>query len=426
MSLAPALALTLALKGALRIALPALDILEGRVDTIEPPAWCERRGWTAFLLALSDAELRRCEAEGLAARASSIHGAPADLVALAADVIAATRLPSIEVDPRAPPPAALRAVGERKRQQLSALLGALGPMADKAARIVDVGAGSGHFTRIAAELFERETLGIERNPARVASAAARAAEAPQPAAAIAHFITLDACREPLAFEPGDLAVGLHACGELGDRLVLAAAAARCDLALISCCLQKIAAPLRAPLSRAAAPLSIRKATLGLTNLTAQPQGVEASIDATMAARRARYALLSLLRDRGVPISTGEEMRGINRRRAHAGLRVIAERALALRGLAPPTDAEIRRHEEEGLRRFAVVRRLSLPRSMLARLVEVAVALDRAAALEEAGQFVQVATLFERAITPRNIAVFASRAPERLPRARPGGELRPAV
>jgi hypothetical protein len=57
--------------------------------------------------------------------------------------------------------------------------------------------------------------------------------------------------------------------------------------------------------------------------------------------------------------------------------------------------------------------------MLARLVEVAVALDRAAALEEGGQYVQVATLFERAITPRNIAIFACRAPERLPRVREG-------
>jgi hypothetical protein len=57
--------------------------------------------------------------------------------------------------------------------------------------------------------------------------------------------------------------------------------------------------------------------------------------------------------------------------------------------------------------------------MLARLVEVAVALDRAAALEESGQHVQVATLFNRAVTPRNIAVFASRAAERLPCAERG-------
>lgn len=71
-------------------------------------------------------------------------------------------------------------------------------------------------------------------------------------------------------------------------------------------------------------------------------------------------------------------------------------------------AEIRVHEAEARRRFALVRRLSLPRSMLGRLVEVAVVLDRAAALAEAGGRVTVATVFTRAATPRNLAIFASR------------------
>jgi hypothetical protein len=47
-----------------------------------------------------------------------------------------------------------------------------------------------------------------------------------------------------------------------------------------------------------------------------------------------------------------------------------------------------------------------------------VVLDRAAALEERGARVTVATLFDRAASPRNIALFASRAGERLPRVTP--------
>jgi hypothetical protein len=66
--------------------------------------------------------------------------------------------------------------------------------------------------------------------------------------------------------------------------------------------------------------------------------------------------------------------------------------------------------------YAVIRRLSLPRSMLARLIEVLVSLDRAVHLEERGLTVAVATLFERAVSPRNIGIFASRAPLRLPAA----------
>ena len=52
--------------------------------------------------------------------------------------------------------------------------------------------------------------------------------------------------------------------------------------------------------------------------------------------------------------------------------------------------------------------------MLARLLEVTVVLDRAAALEESGHDVLVATLFDRAVTPRNIGLFASRDRARLP------------
>ena len=66
--------------------LPLFDVLDGRVEDDAPPPWCERRGWTGFLLALDDRELSRCEAEGPAARLPSIAGVPPDLAALAADV----------------------------------------------------------------------------------------------------------------------------------------------------------------------------------------------------------------------------------------------------------------------------------------------------------------------------------------------------
>jgi SAM-dependent methyltransferase len=404
---------TCALDGVLHTLLPVRDILDGRVDDVDPPAWCVDRGWVEFLLALSDDELRRCEAEGFVAHAAELHSAPTSLVALAAAVVECTRLPRLAIDRRAPPPSALRSVSERKREQLAALLGVVGPMAARAARIVDVGAGEGHFTRLAAELFDREALGIERSTVRVASATARAesrANEIDARGSVARFVELDACREPLGFAADDLAVGLHACGEVGDRLITAAAAAGCEVALVSCCLQKITGPTRAPLSRvgAGAGLTLRKDTLGLTNLTAQPVGIEASIEATIEARQVRFALLRLLRARGVVLAPGEEMRGINRRRAHRGLRDVAERALAQRGLPSPTDAEIVHHDDESRRLYGVVRRLSLPRSMLARLVEIAVVLDRAAALAETGARITVATFVERAVTPRNIVIIASR------------------
>ena len=393
-----------ALARALAALAPVRDILDGRVVDGASPAWCEERGWTAFLAALEDRELERCEAEGLAMYVAANGGAPPSLRQLAREVTEAACLPTRGGGALALLPPFLRAVPARKRLQMAALIHAVTPMARRAGRIVDVGAGRGHFTRIAAGIFDKEVLGLEREAPRVAAATALAS-----GAIGANFVTFDACRQELVFERNDLAVGLHACGEVGDRMIMAAARAGCDLALVSCCLQKVDGPVRAPLSRMAAQagLALRRETLGLTNLAARSSGVETSLSATMEARRSRHALCSLLRGRGIRVDAGEEMRGINRRRARSGLAVLAAQALALRGLPPATDAELREHDAEAYRQFSLMRRLSLPRSMLARLAEVTVVLDRAVALEERGYEVEVTTFLEPSVTPRNIALFAS-------------------
>lgn len=376
------------------VALPLKDILEQRVDEAAPPAWCETRGWTQFLLALSDEQVQAAEAHGLAVALPS--DAPDSLRELAYDVTRVTRLPRVHgstVLERE----ALRSVRLRKQAQLSGLLAAVANMAENAERIVDVGAGSGHFTRLSADLFQRDALGIERNMERVEAARRRSA------GSRASFVSVNAL-EDLQLSGRDLAIGLHACGELGDRLVRSAASARSSLALVSCCLQKITTPTRAPLASA---FELRREHLGLTNLTAQPRGVEASIDVTIAARQTRYALAQLLRARGLALEPGAEMSGINRRQANQGLRVVAERALALRGLAPLTATELSHHLAQAERDYALIRRFSLPRSMLSRLVEVLVSLDRAAHLEAQGLAARVVTLFDRAISPRNIGIFGS-------------------
>jgi len=394
----------------LGVALPVRDILEQRVDEAAVPDWCATRGWAPFLLALDDATVRAGEARGLAELLPTLADVPRDLLQLAKEVAAATELPRLYGStPLATE--ALRSVRFRKRAQLSGLLSAVASMAESARRIIDVGAGSGHFTRLSAELFQREALGLERNPERVKSAQKRADES----AVTASFVAVDA-RDALKFAEHDLAIGLHACGELGDKLVEAAARAQCDLALVSCCLQKISTPTRKPLSQVAEAAELRREYLGLTNLTAQPQGVEASIDVTIGARQTRYALGQLLRARGIALEPGAEMSGINRRRANGGLATVAELALALRNLPPASRAELAHHEALAAEHYAVIRRLSLPRSMLARLIEVLVSLDRAAHLEERGLDVQVATLFDRAVSPRNIGIFASRSALRLPAA----------
>jgi SAM-dependent methyltransferase len=391
---------------ALEVVVPALDIARERVVGPEPPGFSEARGYTGFLGALTDEELARCESEGLAACLPSLAEAPASLVRLAEGAADIARLPGVLEGASGPDLEGTRKVGERKRRQLEVLLGALRPLGERARRIVDVGAGAGHFSRLAADLFDRDVVGIEREAAR-ARVAAMLAEGTR-----ASFLLLDACREPLVLEPGDLAVGLHACGALGDRIVMAAAEAPCDVVLVSCCLQKIEGPARMPLSAKAraAGLVLPREVLGLSNLTARLVGVEASLAEMLDARRSRFALARLLRARGLEIAPGEEMRGQNRRRAHGPFAELAARALALRGLSAPSERELREHEEAARVEFQRMRRFSLPRAMLARALEVTVVLDRAAALEERGHVCRVVRVFDPEVSPRNLAIFASPRP----------------
>jgi hypothetical protein len=403
------------LRRVLSVLEPVLDIVHTPVESPAPPTWCQQRGWLEFLVALDDAELSASERGGFASLLANQPKAPDGLRELAAQVQCCTRLPVLDTPELLLPAAALRGIASRKRGQLAALLGALSPLAGYAERIVDVGAGRGHLARLASELFQRETLALDRNATLLRSGGRRSDERARQVGALSlRFVEANIGEQQLGLRSTDLAVGLHACGELGDRLIVDAAAARCDVALVSCCLQKTSAAQRAPLSSAARGLDLHRSALGLTNLTPREDGVEASLEENLRAREARLGLRYLLRARGLEVGAGEEMRGVNRRRAQTGLADLASHALALRKLPAPTAAELRCHADAARRDYAVLRRLSLPRNLLARLVELAVVRDRAAALEECGQCVVVAQLFELRLTPRNTVLFASADPSHLP------------
>lgn len=404
----------------LAVLAPVLDIVDTPVEEPSPPPWCRERGWLEFLSGLDDTQLAASERGGFAALLLGDARAPAGLRELALQVQRCTRLPALDGGALPLPPAALRGIAARKRGQLAALLGALSPLAAAAERIVDVGAGRGHFARLASELFQRQTLALDRDGSLLERGGQRRDErARQVGELRVQFVEADIGHELLELKSGDLAVGLHACGDLGDRLVTGAAAACCDIALVSCCLQKTRAAQRPPLSLAARGLTLRRGALGLTNLTAREQGVEASLVENLAAREARLGLRYLLRARGLVVSAGEEMRGVNRRRAQAGLAELVRHALALRQLPPPSAAELHAAGATARRDYAMMRRLSLPRNLLARLIELAIVRDRAAALEERGMTVAVAQLFEQRLTPRNTVLFASADAGRLPALREG-------
>ncbi len=383
-----------------RVLASVRDVVAERPGGADPPAWCERRGWTPFLAALSPDEVQRAELDGLAAHVASFPGAPADLVDLARAVVALTTLPTVDamatadVDPRRASP--------RKRSQVAAFAALVGRVGVSPSRVVDLGSGHGHLTRHLAGALGVEAEGWERDAARVAVAAALARDGG------ARFVTLDARDAAGALRSTDLVVGLHACGALGDLAVRAAGAAGAAVAVVGCCLQKREGdrePLVVPSGMTAAELTLGRSVLGLGNARDGDDGVEEDLATRTTARVHRMALRAALLAHGMEIGAGEEMRGVNRRRASGSLDALVASACALRGVAPPTVAAIAEAGRWAAETYEGVRRWSLPRTMVARLVEVWVALDRAAWLSSAGYASEVVRAFDASLSPRNVAVL---------------------
>jgi SAM-dependent methyltransferase len=369
-----------------------------------PPPWAVSRGWRAYLLGLPEGELERADTEGIAAWFANDSTCPASLRELAERVSAVTALvPGIATEPADRPPMFNPGgVNVRKRGQVEAILRILRQGFPGLSDIVDVGAGHGHLTRRAAAELALPTVGLERDPERVAVARSLAGDLP------VRFVTADvfSSESPLSSLPSNprrLLMALHGCGELGDAVVTSAVATRARVLLLGCCPQKIRGLARAPLM-AGGP-SFPRDVLGLANVFARTTGVEGELRQALATKESRIALRTMLAARGCSVPAGEEMRGVNRRKANAGFAVFAEAVCRVRGFAAPSADEIADAMEHAHAHYLAQRRLSLPRSMLGRALEIFLALDRALFLQTHGYDARVIQAFPAAYSPRNLAVL---------------------
>lgn len=390
---------------AARLVVESRDLLDARPREEEPPESIASRGWAEFLLGIDDAELAALEMGGL--DATWPDHAPSSLVTLAAEARAVCDVGSLDAEPVVKT-SLRRLETPRKRAQIDAFARVVAPLATRASRIVDVGSGHGHLTRDLAERFALPVVGLERDDALAGRARSLSAGASP------SFAVTDVLRDGLSLSGDDCVVGLHACGELGDAMVAGAARSGASIALVGCCMQKRRGaswrPLRAP-GQAVAPgdaLELPKRLLGLSNLTACDDGVETNRAANLAGRERRLALYRLLSARDPALRPGAEIEGLNRRAAQGDLASLVRRAFALRGLEAPSSAAI--DEAAGWARVhhPRLRRLSVPRMMLARTLEVLILCDRARYLEDRDFSVAVGALFPPDVSPRNLALVAAR------------------
>jgi SAM-dependent methyltransferase len=412
-------------ESAARLVAETRDVLDARpVDDVPSPALVAR-GWAPFLSSLDDAELNALEGGGHEVAWPS--RTPSSLLDLARRIHRACALPSLlpsVCPPREEPRADARRERPRKRAQIEAFARLVAPLAAHATRVVDVGSGHGHLTRELAAQLALPVVGLERDA--TLAERARALSRSRAREASPSFAVTDVLLDGLPLLAGDCAIGLHACGELGDAMAERAASLGASLVLVACCLQKRRALTRRPLCVFPAPgagvapsstaeewpastsLELPRALLGLSNLTARDRGVEATRSENLAGRERRLALHALLSAIEPGLRPGAEIAGLNRRAAQGELPKLVARAFALRGRPPPSVEAIAAAAAHAHVSHAAVRRLALPRAMLARLLEVFVLLDRARYLEERGFDVAVGILFGEDISARNLALVASR------------------
>jgi SAM-dependent methyltransferase len=400
----PHMSVATTLERALGILDEARDIVAGRPVEGEAPTWAQARDWSGYLLGLSADQLSEAErAPGTWFAADT--AAPASLRAL---MERAAGVCSPFEDVSEPEPQDIeRHVKRRKQAQLAAFSAVALREFAGVARIVDLGSGHGHLTRaLARTLRPGETLGIDWQDERVARAIDLAGpEGPR----FVHADASHAVGDQLPLGAGDLVVGLHPCGDLGDVLVSRARGAGAHVLAVSCCFQKTTRDAREGLSEQAqrAGFSVPKHALGLANVSAVSFEGSGSLAEKRVWRRTRLALHLLLEARGVQVDPGAEARGVPKDRVRQGLAEIAALSLTKRGLAPATVAELAYAAARAEHADAAIARLALPRHALARVLEVAIVTDRARLLEEGGWRTRVITLFSSRTSPRNLAIVAA-------------------
>lgn len=291
-------------------------------------------------------------------------------------------------------------------------------------KVVDAGAGSGRLGGLLAAAYGLSVVGVERDGDAVARAARRRAWADrsQPAAdCVVNQGVLDASCHP---DEPQMLVGLHACGELTSEALRAFASTPQyrSLLIVGCCYQHC--------DDAALPLSAAVRTLEGTPLTgilprcareAAAQSVSAAFlssqphtkRATMRMRTLARALLELLHvERGIEVGAGKHPYD------HARFSSFAQYAALTLGPFAATDAvaldarfaAVLATEDCALAGFTAARCAAGAVAEALLITDRALFLAETLCAEHASLPPEVAVLplFDDAVSPRSIALFARR------------------
>ena len=358
------------------------------------PQWsAEQPDLTAELLALDDMAVEQFNNDGQAANdlLSKYFPGMAELAALS-EVPAHVATPRVEHGSRW-----AWEIPGRKQSQIEAFAATARP-ADLP--VLDWCAGKGHLGRLLALQWQLEVTSLEIDPILC--------EAGEQLAAKGRVSQKFACNNALtvtdAFEPGQHAVALHACGDLHRRLITggsAAGVARFDIA--PCCYYRGVADVYLPLSASLQTTLTRDDTrLAVTEtVTASPR-LTRQRDKEMAWKLGFDTLRRELSEAAAYRSFKPVPAAWFRGDFAQFVILMAQRE----NLVVPPANLLAGFEQRGWQRQHEVMRLSIVRHAFRRPLEIWLVLDLACYLEQQGYAVQIGSFCERQLTPRNLLISA--------------------
>ncbi|WP_163786446.1 methyltransferase [Myxococcus vastator] len=364
--------------------------------------------WLAYARSLDEAGERRLDQGALA-------GAPPP--ALSALLGALQELTALPWHPghHALTVAETQGLSAKKTHELERVLALLAPRTHSIQEAVDIGGGMGHLARLCARTFGWTFHSIDRDAAlqdkgrrwltktrpaggdTLCFIQASVEDGPQP--------QLDSL-----FSGRDRAsIGLHTCGPLALTHLRKSQGAGLVLN-IGCCYDKLEIPRDYPVSRvgSAHPLPFTPHALALTT-----RGRHHKTEEAFARMKQVYAwrfAFDLLSRRHFP-ERGFVRAGDAPRALYAGrFAIYARDRLARLGLDPGmTDAALNAFEVSVRAETRDLLLCHLLRDRFARALEVVLLLDRALLLEESGFHVELLQIFDPSLSPRNLALIASRS-----------------
>ncbi|MFB1481030.1 methyltransferase [Corallococcus sp. RDP092CA] len=367
--------------------------------------------WLAYARSLDEAGERRLDQGVL------VGAPPPSLGALLGALQELTALPWHE-GLHALTVAETQGLSAKKTHELERVLALLAPRTRFIHQAVDIGGGMGHLARLCARTFGWTFHSIDRDAALQDKGQRWLTKNQASGRGTLCFIQasvedgLQPRIDPLFSGRDRASIGLHTCGPLALTQLRKSQGAGFVLN-IGCCYDKLEAPRDFPVSRfgAAHPLPLTPHALALTT-----RGRSHKTEAEFARMKQVYAwrfAFELLSRQRFP-ERGFVRAGDAPRTLYAGrFAVYARDRLERLDLDPGmTDAELDAFEVSVRAETRDLLLCHLLRDRFARALEVVLLLDRALLLEELGFQVELLQVFDPRLSPRNLALIASRSQRR--------------